>query len=196
MSSGALAGSSRDVTALLVRWSCGDSHALDALIELIYEDCREIAARQLRRERPDHTLDPTGLVHELYLRLVDQHRATWENRAQFFGVAARIMRRILVDHARARRRAKRGGSAMFVTLSAASEEPDNARTSDLLAIEDALERLAAIDDDQVRIIELRFFAGLTVEETAHVLGRSPRTVKREWRLAKAWLFRELREEGT
>lgn len=196
MSGGALAGSSRDVTALLVRWSSGDSHALDALIELIYEDCREIAARQLRRERPDRTLDPTGLVHELYLRLVDQHRATWENRAQFFGVAARIMRRILVDHARARRRAKRGGSAMFVTLSAASEEPDNARTSDLLAIEDALERLAAIDDDQVRIIELRFFAGLTVEETAHVLGRSPRTVKREWRLAKAWLFRELREEGT
>ena len=195
MSSVTLAASPGDVTALLVRWSSGDATALAALVELIYDDCRRIAARQLRRERPGHSLDPTSLVHELYLRLVDQRRATWENRAQFFGIVARMMRRILVDHARGRRRAKRGGSAMMVSLAAASEEAENARTSDLLAIDEALERLAAIDEDQVRIIELRFFAGLTVEETAHVLGRSPRTVKREWRLAKAWLFRELQEES-
>lgn len=186
---------SADITGLLLRWSSGDASALDALISSIYEDCRLIAARQLRRERPDHTLDPTSLVHELYLRLVDQRRATWKNRAQFFGIAARIMRRILVDHARGRRRAKRGGSATLVSLAAADEAIETPRASDVLTIDDALERLASIDEDQVRIIELRFFAGLTVEETAHVLGRSPRTVKREWRLAKAWLFRELQEES-
>jgi RNA polymerase sigma-70 factor, ECF subfamily len=191
--SGAKVADSADVTALLTRWSSGDASALDALMGLIYEDCRQIAARQLRRERPGHTLDPTALVHELYLRLVDQRRATWENRAQFFGIAARLMRRILVDHARRRRRAKRGGSATLVSLSAASDEPDAGHTGDVLAIDDALERLAAIDEDQVRIVELRFFAGLTVEETALVLGRSARTVKREWRLAKAWLFRELQD---
>jgi RNA polymerase sigma factor (TIGR02999 family) len=190
----ALVPSSADVTGLLTRWSRGDSSALDALLELIYDDCRQIAARQLRRERTGHSLDPTALVHELYLRLVDQRRATWENRAQFFGIAARIMRRILVDHARGRRRVKRGGSATLVSLGAANEEPSAARDVDVLAIDEALERLAALDEEQVRIIELRFFAGLTVEETAHVLGRSPRTIKREWRLARAWLFRELQEE--
>lgn len=193
--SGAVASSSDDVTALLVRWSRGDASALEALIGLIYDDCKQIAARQMRGERPGHTLDPTALVHELYLRLVDQTRANWENRAQFFAVAARLMRRILVDHARARHRAKRGRSVRFVSLAAAGEEPDGARVGDVIAIDEALERLSAIDQDQVRIIELRFFAGLTVEETAHVLRRSPRTVKREWRLAKAWLFRELQNEA-
>lgn len=193
--SGAVASSSDDVTALLVRWSRGDASALEALIGLIYDDCKQIAARQMRGERPGHTLDPTALVHELYLRLVDQTRANWENRAQFFAVAARLMRRILVDHARARHRAKRGRSVTFVSLAAAGEEPDGARVGDVIAIDEALERLSAIDQDQVRIIELRFFAGLTVEETAHVLRRSPRTVKREWRLAKAWLFRELQNEA-
>jgi len=190
MSGATVAPSSAEVTALLQKWSSGDAAALDALMRLIYDDCRQIAARQLRRERPGHTLDPTALVHEMYLRLVDQRRATWENRAQFFGIAARLMRRILVDHARSRRRAKRGGSATLVSLSAASDEPE-AGAADVLAIDDALKRLAAIDEDQVRIVELRFFAGLTVEETAIALGRSARTVKREWRLAKAWLFREL-----
>lgn len=192
--SGAVAPSPDDVTTLLVRWSKGDASALNALIGLIYDDCKQIAARQMRGEHPGHTLDPTALVHELYLRLVDQTRANWENRAQFFAVAARLMRRILVDHARARHRAKRGRSLTFVSLAAAGEEPDGARVGDVIAIDDALERLSAIDQDQVRIIELRFFAGLTVEETAHVLRRSPRTVKREWRLAKAWLFRELQNE--
>ena len=183
--------SSSDVTGLLIRWSRGDPEALERLMPLIYAECRRIAAQQLRHERRDHTLDPTGLVHELYLRLVDQRRATWENRAQFFGIAAQLMRRILVDYARARQTAKRGGSALLVSLEAAADTPNDTRAEDVLAIDDALERLTAVDPEQVRIIELRFFAGLTVEETAHVVGRSPRTVKREWQLAKAWLHREL-----
>lgn len=161
---------------------------------MVYAECHRIATRQLGREHREHTLEPTALVHELYLRLVDQQRATWENRAQFFGVAAQLMRRILVDHARARRTQKRGGSAVLVSLQAAAEAADDSRIADVLAIDEALDRLAARDAEQVRIIELRFFAGLTVEETAHVIGRSPRTVKREWRLAKAWLYRELRQD--
>ena len=184
--------SSADVTQLLVSWAGGDREALGRLMPLVYEECRRLAARQLRGEREGHTLDPTALVHELYLRLVNQQRATWQNRAQFFGIAAQLMRRILVDHARARQTRKRGGSALFVTLSSATAEGDDLQTADVLAINQALERLAAFDPEQVRIIELRFFAGLTVEETAHVVGRSPRNVKREWRLAKAWLYRELR----
>jgi RNA polymerase sigma-70 factor (ECF subfamily) len=184
--------SSIDVTGLLVRWSRGEPEALDRLMPMIYAECRRIAAQQLRKEHRDHTLDPTALVHELYLRLVDQRRASWANRTQFFGVAAQLMRRVLVDYARARQAHKRGGSATFVSLAAAADTPDESRVADVLAIDEALERLAAFDPEQVRIIELRFFAGLTVEETARLVGRSPRTVKREWRLAKAWLYRELR----
>jgi RNA polymerase sigma-70 factor (ECF subfamily) len=186
--------SSIDVTGLLVRWSRGEPEALDRLMPVIYAECRRIAAQQLRKEHRDHTLDPTALVHELYLRLVDQRHATWANRTQFFGVAAQLMRRVLVDYARARHADKRGGSATFVSLAEAADTPDDSRVADVLAIDEALERLAAFDPEQVRIIELRFFAGLTVEETARVVGRSPRTVKREWRLAKAWLYRELRPE--
>jgi RNA polymerase sigma-70 factor (ECF subfamily) len=186
--------SSIEITGLLVRWSRGEPEALDRLMPVIYAECRRIAAQQLRKEHRDHTLDPTALVHELYLRLVDQHRATWANRTQFFGVAAQFMRRVLVDYARARHADKRGGSATFVSLAAVANTPDDSRVADVLAIDEALERLAAFDPEQVRIIELRFFAGLTVEETAHLVGRSPRTVKREWRLAKAWLYRELRPE--
>jgi RNA polymerase sigma factor (TIGR02999 family) len=178
----------------LARWSSGDPDALQQLVAMVYGECRRIAAQQLRREHREHTLDPTALVHELYLRLVDQHRATWENRAHFFGVAAQLMRRILVDHARARHAQKRGGSTILVSLDAAADASDDSRVADLLAVDDALNRLATLDAEQVRIIELRFFAGLTVEETAHVVGRSPRTVKREWRLAKAWLYRELRSD--
>ena len=185
-----------DVTALLARWSRGDSDALDALMPIIYAECRRIAARQLALERRDHSLDPTALVHELYLRLVDQRRASWENRAQFFGVAARLMRRVLVDHARARHAEKRGGDAVFVSLDAAADTPDDSQVADVLAIDEALERLAAHDPEQVQIVELRYFAGLTVEETARVVGRSSRTVKREWRLAKAWLYQELRGVGS
>lgn len=187
------------VTDLLVRWSEGEAAALSQLTPLVYKELRRIAGVQLRRRSCTESLAPTALVHELYLRLVDQRRATWHNRAQFFGVAAQLMRRVVVDHARARHAAKRGGSAAGVGFDGALDNawaqgdprgPEQAFT-DVLAIDKALERLAAIDTVQARIVELRFFAGLTVEETAHVLKRSPRTVKREWRLARAWLFREL-----
>jgi RNA polymerase sigma-70 factor, ECF subfamily len=183
-----------DVTALLARWSRGDEAALPELMPLVYAECRSIAERQMRSERGEHTLSPTALVHELYLRLVDQRQATWANRAHFFGIAAQLMRRILVDHARARQTAKRGGARVMLTLDAALDTPEAAPAADVLAIDEALERLGARDPDQQRTVEHRFFAGLTVEETAHVLGRSPRTVKREWQLAKAWLFRELYPE--
>jgi RNA polymerase sigma factor (TIGR02999 family) len=184
---------STDLTALLVQWSHGDRAAFERLLPKIYDECRRIASRQLRHEHREHTLDPTALVHEAYLRMVDQRNATWENRAQFFAVVAQVMRRILVDHARARYAKKRGGSVVLVSLEAAAAESSDPQVADILAIDDALGRLAARDPDQVRIIELRFFAGLSVEETAHVLARSPRTVKREWRLAKAWLYQELRK---
>ena len=183
-----------DVTGLLLRWSRGDAQALEQLLPLVYDQCRRIADRQLRRERADHTLSPTALVHELYLQLVDQRRATWSNRAQFFGVAAQLMRRILVDYARSRLAQRRRGSAVHVSLEVAAEAPDRSRSAEVLALNDALDRLAELDPEQQRIVELRFFAGLTVEEIAHVLGRSPRTVKREWQLAKAWLFRELHQQ--
>jgi RNA polymerase sigma factor (TIGR02999 family) len=185
-----------EITGLLIQWSNGDHGALEQLLPVIYDECRRIAARQLAREHRDHTLDPTALVHELYLRLVDQRRCSWKNRAHFYGIAAQLMRRILVDYARARHAAKRGGAATFVSLAAAADTgDDDTHVADVLAIDDALQRLARIDGDQVRIIELRFFAGLTVEETAQVVGRSPRTVKREWQLARAWLFRELHPES-
>ena len=185
--------SSANLTQLLVRWSKGDSAALEQLLPIVYRELRRIATRQLRRERVDHTLVPTALVHELYLRLVDQRRVTWENRAHFFGLAAHLMRRILVDHARADHAAKRGASAVRVCLDVAVEETHHSTgPEDVLAIDLALERLTTLDPEQARIVELRFFAGLTVEETAHVVNRSARTIKREWRLARAWLFRELR----
>lgn len=183
-----------EVTGLLARWAAGDEEALQHLMPLVHAECRRIAARQMRREREDHTLSPTALVNELYLRLVDQRRATWQDRAQFFAIAARLMRRILVDHARGRSAAKRGGPGVLVSLDAAHDAPGPPPAADAVAIDEALERLGERDPDQQRIVELRFFAGLTVEETAHVLGRSPRTVKREWQLAKAWLFRELYPE--
>ena len=181
-----------EITRLLIRWSEGDTDALEQLLPLVYEQCRAIATRQLRHERVDHTLQPTALVHELYLRLVNQNHASWQNRAHFFAVAAQLMRRTLVDYARARRTSKRGGSVVFVSLSGAAENAqEEQHIADVLAIDEALSRLARIDPDQVRIVELRYFAGLTVEETALVVQRSPRTVKREWRLAKAWLHREM-----
>lgn len=180
-----------DLTGLLLRWSKGDPGAVESLLPLVYAELRRIADRHMRRERDGQTLTPTALVHELYLRLIDQRHASWENRAHFFAIAANLMRRILVDHARARHAQKRGGAATVVSIGEAGEirAPGGA---DVLAIDEALERLACRDPDQARIVELRFFAGLTVEETAHVLRRSPRTVKREWRLARAWLFRALR----
>ena len=180
------------VTQVLAEWSRGDKTALDRLVPLIYPELRRIAGRYLRRERPDHTLQPTALVHEIFLQLVDQRYATWDNRAQFFAVAAQLMRRILVDHARSRQALKRGGSITKVALEIQGVDVSaDPVAAEVLAVDQALERLAEQDPDQARIVELRFFAGLTVEETAHVVRRSARTVKREWRLAKAWLFREL-----
>ena len=187
-----------DVTQLLVRWSEGDAEALERLLPLVYGELRRIASIQLRRERADHTLAPTGLVHELYLRLIDQNRVSWQNRAHFFGLAAQLMRRILVDHARAQHAEKRGGLITRISLQdvldgdAAEPRDEREAAEDVLAIDQALERLAAIDRDQAGIVELRFFGGLNIEETAAVLKRSPRTIKREWRLARAWLFRALR----
>jgi RNA polymerase sigma factor (TIGR02999 family) len=187
--------SSHDVTRLLQQWADGDRDALDRLVPLVYAELRRVATRQLRNERAGHSLAPTALVHELYLRLIDQRAASWQHRAHFFGVAARLMRRILVDHARARLAGKRGGAVTLVPLHTVPDVPDGGgRVADVLAIDEALDRLTARDAEQGRLVELRFFAGLTVEEAAHVLGRSPRTIKREWRLARAWLYRELQIE--
>ena len=184
-----------EVTELLVAWSRGTPEAADRLIPLVHAELRRIAARQLHRERREHTLSPTALVNEAYLRLVDQDRTSWENRAQFFGMAAQMMRRILVDYARARAADKRGGGATLVSLSELAGAPGQQMVTNILGVDEALGRLARQDPDQVRIIELRFFAGLSVEETAVVLKRSPRTIKREWRLARAWLYRELHGQG-
>jgi RNA polymerase sigma factor (TIGR02999 family) len=183
-----------NITSLLTQWSQGDRGALDRMIPLVYAELRKIAARELRREPAGQPFEPTDLVHALFLQLVDQRHATWENRAHFYAVVAQMMRRILVDHARARQTAKRGGLAIHVPLSDASHAqhaPLDTHVADVLAIDEALERLAVQDAEQARLVELRFFAGLSVEETAKVLSRSPRTVKREWRLARAWLYRDL-----
>jgi RNA polymerase sigma factor (TIGR02999 family) len=179
-----------NVTELLRAWSAGDAGARDRLMPLVYQDLRRRAAAYLRRERPGQTLDPTALVHEAYLRLVDQRRAVWQNRSQFFGVAAEMMRRILVDRARAHRTAKRSGQWARVTL-----DPALAVTPpvdiDVLDLDKALTRLAELDARKSRIAELRFFGGLSLEETGEVLGISLATVERDWQLTRAWLFREL-----
>ena len=182
-----------DVTGLLQAWGAGDEIAGEQLLPAVYAELRRQAARAMRREGAGHTLQPTALVHEAYLRLVDQRRVAWRSRVQFLGVAAHVMRRILVDHARARHAAKRGGGAAAITLGDL-DRPDAApadRGVDLLALHDALERLAAFDPDQARLVELRYFGGLNIEETAEALGVSPATVKREWAIARSWLRREL-----
>ena len=179
-----------DVTNLLVEWSRGDKAAFDRLLPLVYGQLRSIAARHFRRERPGHALQPTALVHEAYLKLIDQRRADWKNRAQFFGVAAQVMRRILIDHARAQRTAKRAAGET-VSLDTAKEIA-RAPIPDVLALDAALARLAALDPRQAQLVELRCFGGLTIEEVAHVIGISETTVKQEWRLAKAWLYHQLR----
>lgn len=186
---------SAPITSLLSRWSLGDRAAFDRVVPLVYAELRKIAARQLRRERPDQALQPTDLVHELFLHLVDQRHATWEDREKFYAVAAHMMRRILVDHARARHAVKRGGRATRVALHDVREESLPVSTppavSEVLAIDELLDQLEARDTLQARIVELRFFLGLSIEETAAAIGTSPTTVKREWRQARAWLFREI-----
>ena len=183
-----------DVTPLLLAWGNGDKAAGERLLPAIYAELHRQATRAMRRESDEHTLQATALVHEAYLRLVDQRRAEWHNRAQFFGVAAQVMRRILVDHARAQHATKRGGAMQQITLgdavqSSASQQDDSAL--DVLALHDALDRLAAMDPDQARLVELRYFGGMNIEETAEALGVSPATVKREWAVARAWLRREM-----
>jgi RNA polymerase sigma-70 factor (ECF subfamily) len=185
---------SPNVTQLLIGWSNGDKDALDALMPVVYDELHRQASRYLRRERVGHTLQTTALIHEAYLRLIDQRNVHWQNRAHFYGIAAQLMRRILVDHARTRKRAKRGGSDLRVSLSKADVFA-KVRDLDIVALDEALERLALIDEQQSRIVELRFFSGLTVEETAEVLSISPATVKRDWSMAKAWLHREVTREA-
>jgi RNA polymerase sigma factor (TIGR02999 family) len=187
-----------DVTGLLVAWSEGDAAALDALLPIVYAELRRQARRALRREAEGHTLQPTALVHEAYLKLVDQRPDRWQGRAQFFGIAARCMRQVLVDAARTRRAAKRGGGARPITLSDAEQlvaAPAELAGDDVLALDEALTRLAALDPEQARLVELRYFAGLTLDDTAATLGVSPATVSREWTVARRWLRRELIRSG-
>ena len=182
------------VTALLLAWGQGDRAALDELVPHVHRELRRLARHFLAGERPGHSLQPTALVNEAYLRLVDLHAMKWESRTQFFAISARVMRRILVDHARAKLYKKRGGGAKKVTLVddlAAGIE----RGADLVALDDALQALSRLDPRRGQVVELRFFGGLTVEETAGVLGVSPQTVMRDWKLAKVWLMRQLRREA-
>ncbi len=182
------------VTRILTDWSGGDHGAPERLMPLVYEELRRLARSYLDRERPDHTLQATALVHEAYLQLVDQKTATWQNRAHFFGIAAHLMRRILVDHARSHRSEKRGGQQEKLAFDEGLNFSDE-RTVDLVALDDALKDLATFDQRQSEIVEMRFFGGLTNEEIGEVLNISPRTIKREWRVARAWLRREILGEG-
>ena len=180
-----------NITQLLAKWSGGDQSALDELMPLVYDELRRLASNYLRREKVGHTLQPTALVNEAYLRLVDQKSSRWQNRAQFYGIAAQLMRRILVDHARAKHAAKRGGAGQqrlsVTSANAVSEKPD----LDVLALHEALEELTTIDPQQSRIVELKFFGGLSIEETAEVTGLGHATVERDWKMARAWLRRKL-----
>ena len=182
-----------DVSELLSAWGKGDQTALEALIPLVQHELRRLAHRQLRRARPGHILQTTALVNEAYLRLVDQRSVQWRNRAHFFGIAGQLMRRIVVDEARSRLYAKRGGGALNLVFDEALT-PSPARAREIVALDDALNALEQLDSRQARLVELRYFGGLTIEETAEVLDISPATVKREWDSAKAWLHHELKRE--
>jgi RNA polymerase sigma factor (TIGR02999 family) len=186
---------SAEVTNLLIQWGNGDAQALDKLMPLVYEELRTLARQHLRREHPGQTLQTADLVHEAYLKLVNQRRVRWQNRAHFYAIAAQLMRRILVDRARMRKRAKRGGGAAQVSLSQETlmaPEP----SFDFVAFDEALEELARIDPRKAKIVELRFFGGLSVDETAEFLDISAATVMRDWRMAKAWLHKALNPEPT
>jgi RNA polymerase sigma factor (TIGR02999 family) len=185
-----MAPAAGDVTQLLAELQDGRSDAASQLMPLVYDELHRLAGRQMRRERSDHTLQATALVHEAYLRLVNQPQRTWQNRAHFIAVAAQVMRRLLVDYARARRTSKRGSEPQRVPL---EQEPliTEEQSEEVVSLDEALERLAQLDERQSRIVELRFFGGLTVDETAEVLCISSKTVKRDWTLARAWLHREV-----
>jgi RNA polymerase sigma factor (TIGR02999 family) len=191
---GGSADQARDVTQLLADWQHGDQKALDRLMPLVYNELRRIAARYLHSERSGHTLQTTALVHEAYLRLVDETHIEWQGRAHFFGVAATLIRNILVDHARTQKALKRGGNVSKLSLDEAFAIPAQ-KEPDILAVDDALRELSKIDEQQARIVELRFFAGLTIEETAEVLNISVSTVKRDWVLAKTWIYRALSQSA-
>ena len=182
--------STHEVTELLTAWSGGDKAALDKLMPLIHQELRRLAHHYMSRERTGHTMQTTALVNEAYLRLVNREGVNWQNRAHFFAIASQLMRHILVDHARSHAYAKRGGGAQTISLDEAMVVSQE-RAADVVALDDVLKELAHIDPQQSRIVELRFFGGLTIEETAVVLGLSPATIKREWSTARAWLYHEL-----
>ena len=181
------------VTQLLLRWSEGDKAALGKLMPLVYRELRRLAGHYMRRERPGHTLQASALVNEAYLRLVDYRRMQWQNRAHFFAVAAQAMRRVLVEHARSRQYAKRGGTAQRISLDDVAVLTDQ-QAAELVALDDALTSLEALDDRKARIVELRYIGGLSIEEAAETLGVSTATVERDWRSAKAWLYRAISQE--
>ena len=180
-----------EVTELLRRWSSGDVSARESLVPLVYDELRRLARYYLAGQRSDHTLQSTAIVHEAYLRLAGRENVHWEDRSHFFAVAAQLMRRILVDHARKRNAAKRGGAAHLTLLVDEAVEPSSQRELDLVALDDALKALAELDERQSRIVELRFFGGLSIEDTSRLLEISPATVKREWSTARAWLYGEI-----
>lgn len=182
--------SSKSVTQLLIEWRAGDETALDKLIPIVYEELRRLAHYYMRRERPDHTLQTSALINEAYIRLVDHKGMRWQNRAHFYGVAAQAMRRVLVDHARSRGYAKRGGGAQRVELDEATSVAQK-QADDLIALDDALTGLATLDPRKSKIVELRYFGGMSVEETAEALGVSAVTILRDWKTAKAWLLRAI-----
>lgn len=186
-----MASTSGNVTQLLMEWRNGDRQALDALIPIVYDELRAIARRYMNRERSGHTLQTAALINEAWLRLVDKQDIAWQNRTHFFAISARIMRNLLVDHARARQMEKRGGGAVQVSLNEAIAGSEPEMTVDMLSLDEALTRLAEFDERKARIVELRFFGGLSADETAEALDLSEITIKREWLKAKAWLFREL-----
>jgi RNA polymerase sigma-70 factor, ECF subfamily len=184
--------STQQITGLLIKWNNGSPEALDQLMPMVERELRRIAGNYMRREHPAHTLQTTALVNEAFLKLVDQREVNWQNRAHFFALASRLMRRVLLDHARAQGRAKRGGEALHVDLEdAAIIAPQ--KSAELIALDEALERLAQFDPQKSKIVEMRFFGGLTIDEVAEVLGIAPVTVMLHWRLAKAWLGREIQE---
>lgn len=178
------------VTQLLQQWHEGDQEALEALMPLVYNELKRLAGSYLRRERPDHTLQSAALVNEAYLRLVDQTQTRWQNKAHFYGIAAQMMRRVLADHARGHNAAKRGAGVPELELDETIAQAQS-RNIDVLDLEEALQKLEKLDSQQGKIVELRFFSGLSIEDTANVLGISPATVKRDWAAARAWLFREI-----
>ena len=183
----------KEVTRLLVEWGDGDEAALARLMPLVYDELRRLARNYMRRERPGHTIQPTALVNEAYLRLVEQNDIRWQNRAHFFGIAANVMRRVLCDHARARMADKRGAGAVRVSLVEAEARSDE-QTADMLALDEALQELSEVDPRKSRVVELRYFGGLSVEETAEVLKVSRSTVLHDWNMAKAWLYQQMQKK--